>query len=71
MNEEVVNVKAVDFSILPVGEKFFTSRMIAEVGTVYCIKTETKKLNEGWTNAKSAFGVPSFIKYDARVWVRK
>ncbi len=71
MNNEVV-VKAIDFATLPVGEKFFVSRQAAEVGNVYCVKTDTKKTQTGsWTNARNALGGPSFIKYDTRIWVRK
>jgi hypothetical protein len=71
MNEEV-NIKAIDFSVLQVGERFFPSRMLAQDDKGYCIKTETSKTSSGgWTNAKNAVGSPSFIKYDSRVWVRK
>ena len=71
MNEEVI-VKAVDFSLLPVGERFFVSKQTAQLNQVSFVKTESAKtLSGGWSNAKNAFGTPNFVKYDARVWVRK
>ena len=66
-----LNVKMLDFSLLQPGEKFFTSRLVALDNKAYYVKTATSKTSNGsWINAKNAFGLDTFIKYDQRVWVR-
>ena len=67
MNEEV-NVKAIDFSVLPVGEKFFVFRDATDEHT----KIVSVKDERGiWSNARNSIGFSCFIKYDARVWIKK
>jgi len=66
MNDEV-NVKAVDFSLIQLGGKFFMYR----TGTdEYTKMVSTKNENGTWSNAKNKVGSLLFVKYDARVWVR-
>ena len=70
MNDEI-NVKMIDFSILPVGEKFFMSRPAAIDDKTYYTKIPSLKSSAGaWSNARGPLS-NIFIKYDARVWVRK
>lgn len=71
MNEEI-NVRMIDFSILPKDAEFFLSRENALTKGFKWAKTDTTKDRNGhWKNAINLTGSQNFIKYDARVWVRK
>jgi len=67
MNSEA---KMQEFGKLEVGKKFYLSKPDTLPATAFYTKIATQKDQNGaWYNAKSAFGMPSFIQYDKRVWV--
>lgn len=70
MNEEIT-IKAIDFSALQIGDKFFTSRQSAIEDKIYLTKIPSiKNMSGAWANAKGPIS-QVFVKYDSRVWVRK
>ena len=71
MNDEI-NVKMIDFSTLSKDDEFFLSRENALTKDFKWAKTDTTKDRNGhWKNAINYIGSQNFVKYDARVWVRK
>ena len=69
MNED--KAKQVEFGKLQVGSKFFLGNPINLVDTAAYTKINTQKSNDGkWANAKSVFGMVTFVQYDKRVWTK-
>ncbi len=60
-----------EFGKLEVGRKFYLGNPIGLPETAYYTKIASQKdANGSWFNSKSAFGMPSFVQYDKRVWVK-
>jgi len=73
MNTET---KMKEFGKLEVGGKFYLSDSGSRshsglADTAYYTKTISQKdANGSWFNAKTAFGMLTFVQYDKRVWVK-
>lgn len=60
-----------EFGKVDVGHKFYLGNPLNLPETAYYTKTISQKnANGAWSNAKNAFGIPSFVQYDKRVWVK-
>lgn len=67
MNKET---KILEFGKLEIGKKFYLSKPeTVAVVSFYTKVNSQKDQNGSWYNAKSAFGAPTFVQYDKRVWV--
>ena len=65
------DAKTQEFGKLSIGHKFFLGNPVGLAETAYYIKVQSQKNDNGsWVNAKSAFGMPTFVQYDKRVWVK-
>lgn len=63
--------KMQEFGKLEVGRKFYLNNPVGLPETSYYTKCISQKNASGaWANAKSAFGIPLFVQYDKRVWVK-
>ncbi len=61
--------KIQEFGKLTVGQKFYLGKPETLPATAFYTKiTAQKDQNGSWFNAKSAFGAPTFVQYDKRVW---
>lgn len=71
MKTESENIKAVEFNKIELGGSFYLSNPIALDEKSAYIKIMSKKNVDGtWTNAKTKFGVLTFVQYDKRVWIK-
>ena len=63
--------KMKEFGKLEVGGKFFLANPVGLAEAAYYSKIVSQKdANGAWFNAKSAFGMLTFVQYDKRVWVK-
>ena len=63
--------KMQEFGKLEVGKKFYLSNPVGLPEMAYYTKSVSQKDASGaWSNAKSAFGSPTFVQYDKRIWVK-
>lgn len=61
--------KIKDFGKLTTGAKFYLSNPMSLPEVAYYTKTDSQKDVTGkWNNATNAFGIPTFVQYDKRVW---
>ncbi len=65
------DTKMMEFGRLETGKKFYLSNPATAPEMAFYTKVVSQKDQNGtWSNAKNAFGAPTFIQYDKRVWLK-